>query len=70
MPYRSQAQKRLFQAAAHNPAFASKVGISVPTAKTFDLDSKGQDTSALPERVTKKCEGGSVSSYPSRAMKW
>lgn len=31
MPY-SAKQKRLFQAAAHNPAFAKKVGIPTKTA--------------------------------------
>lgn len=33
MPFKSAAQKRLFQAAANNPKFAKKVGIPVATAK-------------------------------------
>lgn len=32
MPY-TKKQNRMFQAAAHNPAFAKKVGISVAEAK-------------------------------------
>lgn len=35
MPSKSAKQKRLMQAAAHNPAFARKVGVPVKVAKEF-----------------------------------
>ena len=42
MPAKSAAQKRLMDAAAHNPAFAKKVGIPSKVAKEFSKASKGQ----------------------------
>lgn len=41
MPAKSAAQKRLMDAAAHNPAFAKKVGIPSKVAKEFSSESKG-----------------------------
>ena len=41
MPSVSKKQKRLMDAAAHNPAFAKKVGIPVSVAKDFSESSKG-----------------------------
>jgi hypothetical protein len=35
MPTKSKKQKRTLQAAAHNPAFAQKVGISPRVAEEF-----------------------------------
>ena len=35
MPSKSKAQKHLMQAAAHNPAFAKKVGVPQKVAKEF-----------------------------------
>lgn len=35
MPAKSAKQRRLMQGAAHNPAFAKKVGIGQATAKAF-----------------------------------
>lgn len=35
MPSKSAKQKRLMAAAAHNPAFARKVGVPVKVAKEF-----------------------------------
>lgn len=35
MPSKSEKQKRTMQAAAHNPAFAKKVGIPVKVAKEY-----------------------------------
>lgn len=35
MPSKSKAQKKLMQAAAHNPDFARKVGVPVRVAKEF-----------------------------------
>lgn len=41
MPSKSAKQKRTMAAAAHNPAFAKKVGIPVKVAKEFNkADSK------------------------------
>ena len=41
MPAKSPAQKRLMDAAAHNPAFAKKAGIKQSVAKEFSKESKG-----------------------------
>lgn len=43
MPAKSAKQKKLMDAAAHNPAFAKKVGIPVSVAKKFSKASKGQE---------------------------
>lgn len=42
MPSKSKAQARLMGAAAHNPAFAKKVGIPVSVAKEFNTADKGK----------------------------
>jgi transposase len=49
MPFKSQAQSRLFRAAASNPAVAKRVGISVKTAQKFIKDSAHQKTGKLPQ---------------------
>lgn len=41
MPAKSAKQKKLFDAAAHNPAFAKKVGIPTKVAKEYSRASKG-----------------------------
>jgi hypothetical protein len=41
MPAKSAKQKKLMDAAAHNPSFAKKVGIPVKVAKKFSKTSKG-----------------------------
>lgn len=43
MPAKSAKQKKLMDAAAHNPAFAKKVGIPVKVAKKFSRTSKGME---------------------------
>lgn len=42
MPAVSKKQKQLMDAAAHNPAFAKKVGIPQPVAMDFSKASKGR----------------------------
>ena len=45
MPSKSPSQRRLMQAAAHNRAFAKKVGVPVKVAKKFnraDVRAKGK----------------------------
>lgn len=42
MPSVSPAQKRLMDAAAHNPAFAKKVGVPTKVAKEFSQADKGR----------------------------
>ena len=42
MPSVSQKHKRLMDAAAHNPAFAKKVGVPVKVAKEFSQADKGR----------------------------
>jgi hypothetical protein len=41
MPASSEKQKKFFDAAAHNPAFAKKVGVPTKVAKEFSKESKG-----------------------------
>ena len=41
MPATSAKQKKFFDAAAHNPAFAKKVGVPTKVAKEFSKESKG-----------------------------
>ena len=42
MPSKSKAQAKLMAAAAHNPAFAKKVGVPVSVAKEFNQADKGK----------------------------
>ena len=42
MPSKSKPQAKLMAAAAHNPAFAKKVGISTKVAKEFNTADKGK----------------------------
>jgi hypothetical protein len=50
----SQAQAHTMAAAAHNPAFAKKVGIKTNVAKEFNRADTGKDISKLPKRVIPK----------------
>jgi hypothetical protein len=54
----SQAQFRTMAAAAHNPEFARKVGISQDVAREFNKADKGQDYKKLPARTTEESERG------------
>jgi hypothetical protein len=47
----SQAQFRTMAAAAHDPAFARKVGIKQSVAKEFNKADKGQSYKSLPKRA-------------------
>lgn len=49
MPAKSAKQKRLMDAAAHNPAFAKKVGIPAKVAKEFSAESKGMTFKKAPK---------------------
>jgi len=42
MPSKTKAQRNLMAAAAHNPAFAKKVGVSSKVAKEFNQADKGK----------------------------
>lgn len=42
MPSKTKAQRNLMAAAAHNPAFAKKVGVPVSVAKEFNQADKGK----------------------------
>lgn len=42
MPSKSKAQANLMRAAAHNPAFAKKVGVPAKVAKEFTKADKGR----------------------------
>ena len=70
MPAKSPAQKRFMDAAAHNPAFAKKVGVPVKVAKEFSNASKGETFKKGNEMATKKMsKGGSTDAGMSRTMK-
>lgn len=47
MPSKSPAQRRLMQAAAHNPAFAKKAGVPQSVAKEFNEADKRKATVKL-----------------------
>jgi hypothetical protein len=49
MPSKSKAQERTMRAAAHNPAFAKKVGIPQKVAREFEAADKKKSASK-PER--------------------
>ena len=49
MPSKSEKQKKIMAAAAHNPAFAKKVGIPVKVAKEFNK----ADTAKAAKKVKK-----------------
>ena len=67
MPATSAKQKKFFDAAAHNPAFAKKVGVPVKVAKEFSKESKGlkfkeggdmkHSDMAMDKKVIKKAVG-------------
>ena len=50
MPSKSKLQARTMQAAAHNPAFAKKVGIPQSVAKDFAAADDKRGTKKLPAR--------------------
>lgn len=53
MPSRSPAQRRTMAAAAHNPAFAKKVGIPQSVAREFNQADKAKATVAALRRKRK-----------------
>ena len=55
MPAKSAKQKRLMDAAAHNPAFAKKVGIPTKVAKDFSEASKGKKFRKGGDAMKKNC---------------
>lgn len=54
MPSTSKKQRNLMAAAAHNPAFAKKVGVPVSVAKEFNAADKGKKFSKGGETMDKK----------------
>ena len=56
MPSKSTKQARLMAAAAHDPAFAKKVGVPMKVAKEFNKADKG--TKLLSRAMKKKPKGG------------
>jgi len=57
VPSVSLKQKNLMDAAAHNPAFAKKVGIPSKVAKEFSTASKGQKFSKGGDTMATKSNG-------------
>jgi ribosome assembly protein YihI (activator of Der GTPase) len=56
MPSKSTKQARLMAAAAHDPAFAKKVGVPMKVAKEFNKADKGGKL--LKKAMRKKPKGG------------
>ena len=54
MPSTSKKQRNLMAAAAHNPAFAKKVGVPVSVAKKFNAADKGKKFAKGGETMDKK----------------
>jgi hypothetical protein len=54
MPSRSKAQAKFMRAAAHNPKFASKAGISQKVAREFEAADEASPKRKLPYKVKKK----------------
>ena len=54
MPFTSPAQARLMAAAAHDPKFAKKVGVSVSVAKDFNQADKGKRLAAAMQQMPNK----------------
>lgn len=53
-PFRSQAQNRLFQAAAASATVAKKAGISQKVAKKMVAEQHGHPVGGLPQKVKKR----------------
>ena len=66
MPSKTKAQRNLMAAAAHNPAFAKKVGVPVKVAKEFNAADKGRKFSKGGD-MAKKLFGGKET--PAEEMK-
>lgn len=61
MPSTTPKQKRTMAAAAHNPAFAKKVGIPTSVAKEFNAADKNPFAKGgRPDSGTNYCKGGRV----------
>ena len=54
MPSKSDAQRRLMAGAAHDPAFAKKVGVPVAVAKEFNQADKGKKLAEAMKRMPKR----------------
>jgi len=63
MPFKSKKQKRTIDAAAHNPAFAKKVGIKTSDAKKMSAHGKGQTKFEEAKDTVEKDEKGNVKSW-------
>jgi hypothetical protein len=57
MPFKSAKQKKTIDAAAHNPAFAKKVGVKVSDAKKMSAHGKGQKFEEAVDTVEKDDKG-------------
>ena len=60
MPFKSAKQKKTIDAAAHNPAFAKKVGVKVSDAKKMSAHGKGQTKFEEAKDTVEKDEKGNV----------
>ena len=67
MPSTSKKQRNLMAAAAHNPAFAKKVGVPVKVAKEFNAADKGRKFARGGDMAKGKMFGGKET--PAEEMK-
>ena len=77
MPSTSKAQRNFMAAAAHNPAFAKKVGVPVSVAKEFNQADKGRKfkeggimkkSNPFMEMIAKKKEAAAKKDAPAKKM--
>ena len=77
MPSTSKKQHNLMAAAAHNPAFAKKVGVPVSVAKEFNQADKGRKfkeggimkkANPFMEMIAKKKEAAAKKDAPAKKM--
>jgi hypothetical protein len=63
MPFKSAKQKTTIDAAAHNPAFAKKIGVKTSDAKKMSAHGKGQTKFKEAKDTVEKDEKGNVKSW-------
>lgn len=60
MPSKSKKQHAFMEMVAHDPKAAARVGVPQSVGQDFVAADKGKSLKKLPERVTRKAQGGAV----------